>query len=309
MLSGEKVAEVSSLTVLSIICVCSNMLVCYVVQTRKTTQAMAKYYIFSLAITDIMVGTISIPLAIWNLVEGIDHENSRIYGKMYPFMNIVSVGSSILHLCIMSIDRAVAIAKPLYYRGVMTKSKVFKLLTTPWLIAVSFAALYIGIPKSCVPKFNITFVLLFYAVPILVIAASYTCIFVKIRQRNASKHTVGGAGLINEGKLARMIFCVIIVFVICWTPFQTVSIYMVVKKPTSASLQDIPWSLVLWMEYLNSACNPFIYAIFHPQFKQAFRDVFRRLLCCKTRAVLENDIDDGQIYLSAKDAKISEQCV
>ena len=244
MLSRETVAEVSSLTVLSIICVCSNMLVCYVVRTRKTTQAMAKYYIFSLAITDTMVGTVSIPLAIWNLVQGIDHENSRIYGKMYPFMNIVSVGSSILHLCIMSIDRAVAITRPLYYRGVMTKSKVFKLLTIPWLIAVSFATLYIAIPKSCAVTFNIIFAILFYVVPIVVIAASYTCIFIKIRQRNTSKRAVKGAGLINEGKLACTIFCVIIVFVICWTPFQTVSIYMVVKKPTAASLQDIPWTLV-----------------------------------------------------------------
>ena len=71
----------------------------------------------------------------------------------------------------------------------------------------------------------------------------------------------------------------------------------IVPKGSSFSLYNILYSLDLlqlssgqidtalnifkWMQYLNSVCNPFIYAIFHPNVRSAITTISSKCFKCK----------------------------
>ena len=140
MLSTSDVIAVIALTITSLLCITSNSLVCFVIYSRKTIKTMAKYYIFSLAITDILVGAVIVPYVIFLVT--FEHTGAKKYVVIYQVMATISCEASIMHLVIMSIDRVIAVKRPLYHRQVTTKSRVFKILPIPWIISVSIGVCY-----------------------------------------------------------------------------------------------------------------------------------------------------------------------
>ena len=80
--------------------------------------------------------------------------------------------------------------------------------------------------------------------------------------------------LSRERKAAKTIGIIVGCFIACWTPFFTV--YLL-----GAFCYDCTHSMVFtvffWLGYGNSALNPFIYALYSRDFRQAFH----RLLCCR----------------------------
>ena len=66
------------------------------------------------------------------------------------------------------------------------------------------------------------------------------------------------------------------VFLACWTPFFVVHVTNVLCE--SCDIGPTLISVVTWLGYVNSAVNPIIYTAFNTE----FRNVFHKLLCCRT---------------------------
>ena len=286
MMATGEIVQVVALTLLAIICVLTNSLVCFVIQTRKTIDSLAKYYILSPPAADFLVGAICMPFTIWFIAYGLKHANSGTYLVVFHIFELALNGASIIHLSVMSVDRAVAVARPIHHRQNTTKRKIFTILGIIWASSLSFAFIVIFMYKAYYKIMAILVISVFFLVPLVIITTSYICIFYKIRERNRAT-TVGR---INEWKLASTILCVIIVFVVCWTPFHAVTIYATVLKFRNKKGPNVLWvlTLVKWLQYLNSASNPFIYAIFHRNFKLAFKETVKKVVCIKGKS---EDID------------------
>ena len=268
-------------SLLAIICIGSNSLVCYIIMTRKLTHHVLKYYILSLSFTDLFVGFISIPLYTTFLTNTVpDDDSSKIYQRVYTGLDITWGASSIFHLCLMSIDRAVAITNPLLHRTYMQeKSFVVKLLAVPWLMALACAIpsfIKLGLPYYSVTIPQITFVL-----PTVMIIICYICIFVAIRRRNVANDV----RQINERKLLRTVVFVVVIFMVCWVPFHVFNILYGLKSlGLTLAEMDIALRVFKFLHYLNSACNPFIYAFFHPNFRTPMLAVLKNCFDCKKEA-------------------------
>ena len=289
-------AYVTAFSILSFICVTSNLLACYIIYRRKTTRNPAKWYLFSLAVTDLIVGAISMPFLIWLFVMKAQmNRETAPYFAAYEVVEVITEVASILHLCIISIDRAVAIIKPLFHRRICTKQNVLKSLTIPWLTGLIFGGLYFVAPDS--REFFLSYFLilavLFFLVPVAIMSVSYTCIFIHIRRRNMIS-MVARKTRINEWRLARTFLIIIVVFVICWTPFVIVTLIHVIKAYLNHQKVVAQWKFVMikFMQYLSSASNPFIYAIFHQNFRTAIWDIFKR--CCYRRTGKEDKAIDRE---------------
>lgn len=66
------------------------------------------------------------------------------------------------------------------------------------------------------------------------------------------------------------------VFLACWTPFFVVHVTKVLCE--SCDIGPTLISVVTWLGYVNSAVNPVIYTAFNTE----FRNVFHKMLCCRT---------------------------
>ncbi|GAA6235076.1 D(4) dopamine receptor-like [Lates japonicus] len=91
-------------------------------------------------------------------------------------------------------------------------------------------------------------------------------------RRNSKSSRVSG----RERKAMKVLPVVVGVFLACWTPFFVVHVTKVLCQ--SCDIGPTLISVVTWLGYVNSAVNPIIYTAFNAE----FRNVFHKLLCCRT---------------------------
>ncbi|XP_041819934.1 dopamine receptor D4 related sequence [Chelmon rostratus] len=92
------------------------------------------------------------------------------------------------------------------------------------------------------------------------------------RRRNSKSSRVSG----RERKAMKVLPVVVGVFLACWTPFFVIHVTKVLCQ--SCDIGPTLISVVTWLGYVNSAINPIIYTAFNAE----FRNVFHKLLCCRT---------------------------
>jgi len=80
--------------------------------------------------------------------------------------------------------------------------------------------------------------------------------------------------LTRERRLSRTLGIIISVFLLCWLPFFVVYILSAFINIWAYLKEPLP-TFILWLGYMNSACNPLIYTVFNVEFRTAFK----RLLC------------------------------
>ena len=77
-------------------------------------------------------------------------------------------------------------------------------------------------------------------------------------------------------KVTKMMVAVALCFFLCWSP----QLFFIVLHPVAADLAaKMPYWLipfVLWLEGLNGAMNPVLYAIFNESFRKGFKDIIFR---------------------------------
>ncbi|XP_042877487.1 octopamine receptor beta-3R-like [Penaeus japonicus] len=86
----------------------------------------------------------------------------------------------------------------------------------------------------------------------------------------------------REHKAARTLGLIMGAFVLCWLPFFT----WYVSINICGSACRCPHAVVtalFWIGYFNSTLNPFIYAYFRADFREAFHRTLKRLTCCRPR--------------------------
>ena len=266
-------------SLVGIVCILSNALVCWVIISRKAPNGVMKYYMFSLAITDILVGAVCIPLYLY--IEWILFYNQMpllkrreaYYSVLLVFEVFLST-SSILHLCLMAFDRVMAVSKPMYHRRKLRrKSTALKLLTIPWLLALFNAVLFRNLFAK--PMHYAVLVAMTIIFPSCFIISCYSVLLHKVKKRNRSFAHVQNMQQINEKRIIKTMLAVIITFAICWMPIFVFFVYYAVNIKHLPYNTTIFLTLSDFMEYLNSACNPLIYAVFNTAFRTAANTALR----------------------------------
>lgn len=123
-----------------------NLLIIVAFLTTPKLKTKTNYFIFSLAVADLLVGLFSVPLWIYFIVT-FDFKND-LY-KYYQLGDIVSGVSSILHLTCISIERCYAIVAPLKHRKISKgMQKLLPFQHTLFLTFYIFLSLLFLLPFS-----------------------------------------------------------------------------------------------------------------------------------------------------------------
>ncbi|CAL4175048.1 unnamed protein product [Meganyctiphanes norvegica] len=84
----------------------------------------------------------------------------------------------------------------------------------------------------------------------------------------------------REHKAARTLGLIMGAFVLCWLPFFTWYVSVNLCGDSCRSPPTVVTTL-FWIGYFNSTLNPFIYAYFRTDFREAFNHTLWRIGCCR----------------------------
>ncbi|XP_022095530.1 alpha-2Db adrenergic receptor-like [Acanthaster planci] len=265
-----------------------------IMKTPRLREKTSSIFLINLSATDLLNATLVMPGALVSLIA-----DRWLLGMYWCYtqcaLNYWFIIVSMLTLAMISIDGFYAVIHPLHYMNIITP-KVTRLgICYAWFQGCVFAlipALYRWVvydywevvcaidwdsyrPNGALTYVIVAFILCFL-VPSIVMTYCYTRICRVARQKaarreggrpNARKH-------INDKRVIQSLVLIVVIFFLCMTPFCVTKL---IKIFTSTSaLPPYLYLASAWFGYLASATNPFVYAIFRRDFRQAFANLFCR---------------------------------
>ncbi|XP_018651729.1 Tyramine/octopamine receptor [Schistosoma mansoni] len=184
-----------SLQILSgIFIFCGNLLVISAVATTKVLRRITDLYIVSLALSDLLVAVLILPLSIMRQVYGHWPYESHELCTYWISLNLFLCSASTFNICCISVDRYIAINYPMKYISKRTRSTAFAMIGGAWI-----ASFLIMIPPifgsqhhtgvgSCYARsdarYRFIIAISTFFVPSLLVGFIYIRIFWVIRRRS-----------------------------------------------------------------------------------------------------------------------------
>ncbi|CAH8518995.1 unnamed protein product [Schistosoma turkestanicum] len=117
---------------------CGNLLVILAVTTSKRLRRITDLYIVSLALADLLVAVLVLPLSIMRQVYGYWPYESHELCIYWLSLNVLLCSASILNLCCISVDRYIAINYPMKYYGKRTRQTALAMIGGAWTVSLLF---------------------------------------------------------------------------------------------------------------------------------------------------------------------------
>ena len=250
----------------------SNLLLCiaYWKDPFRELRTVQNYYVFNLAIADLIMGAISEPL----LVVTYWYNENLIYFIHYLFA-IISGSCSLLNITALSIIRYFAVRQPFLTQNIVNKRSVLISIVIIWFIAIHYAAIpLLGWRDN---TFQFYLYVLACIIPTVVFMVCYFLVYRALRRHTITiKSLSDGKSLALQNALrtekaaTRTVLLVLVVFLALWIPFLSID-FLIVQCEKCRNVQfhlarDITLSLV----YFSSGINPAIYAWRVKVFRRAF---------------------------------------
>ncbi|KAK3098927.1 hypothetical protein FSP39_024340 [Pinctada imbricata] len=262
---------------------------------EKSLKKSKHFLLVNLACADLAVTLFCMPASVGTIIY-----RPWIYGrflcKFVAFMQGVAVAVSIFSLTAMSVDRYLSIQHPAQSRKVITAAQAVGMLAAIWLVSLIFMAplLYIR-DLDTLPRFpempEIQFCiemwpqdrdkhaygLFLLFVVFLIPGATLTICYghlgralcVNDVQRQSSDSST--RGLFSRKKAARMLIILVVVFMICWLPYNIASLMSDLGGDNILMILFF----TLWLGHAHSALNPIMYWVLNRQFRHRVRGMVK----------------------------------
>lgn len=250
--------------------VIGNSLVCYAFLKYQKLRTATNCFLVSLALSDLAVGLLLIPLWIAYIATGGFNELPKSFRDGYYVLDITCSVASMTNLAGVSVERWYGVCYPFRH---MSMSINYAVLTSiaSWTYALGVALLSLFNDQKN-PWVLTTITCLGLFLPFAIMTTSYCAIASKIRRKTLQPSQQSG----RECKTIRTLVLLSVIFIVCWLPFATGSLVInycdrcvlyVLERPV---LHIFP----KFLHYANSCVNPVLYSLFCPSFKSAFRQMF-----------------------------------
>ncbi|XP_078725557.1 trace amine-associated receptor 365-like [Lampetra fluviatilis] len=301
----DRAVAVFTISLFIVITILSNLLIVSAVALFRQLQTQANALALSLAVSDLLVGVVIMPLSL----------NKSVYKcwfyapllcHVHFFCDYWFTTASVLHLSCIAYDRYVAICDPLRYQQRMNRRALVVMLLFCWLCSALLSTPILlslsptlsqgtiaknGCPDDC--RFFISVGILFaigmwpYFTSVLLVVLMYGRIYRvargqarKIAAMDRASSGLGGgeeagraaasrwASMKREHNAAKTLGAILAAFIISWLPYYIIAIMLTVDESVI-----LPYKVSVWLGYMNSAINPILYATFNKQFRRAFKAI------------------------------------
>ncbi|KAG7153903.1 Pyrokinin-1 receptor-like [Homarus americanus] len=198
--------------------VVGNVATCVVIVRNRIMHTATNYYLFSMAISDLLLLSFGMPDDIYLLWWG----QPYIFGEEFCFIRgftaEISTNATILTIAAFTVERYIGICHPLRSHTMSQLGRVIRFIAVIWVVATACAvpiAIQYGIvyeetpdgkqdpsTASCLMKKRIALVfeissVLFFVAPMLLIMVLYVCIAVQLKKSTRMARSVPSIGSHN----------------------------------------------------------------------------------------------------------------
>ncbi|CAH1405691.1 unnamed protein product [Nezara viridula] len=305
-----------------------NVSTCVVIGRNRHMHTATNYYLFSLAISDLLLLVSGLPQEMYYIWSRYPYVFGEAFCLLRGLAAETSANATVLTITAFTVERYVAICHPFLSHTMSKLSRAFRLILVIWVVALAFAipqALQFGVveeedkPDSaqCVVKrilikhsFELS-TLLFFVGPMTLITILYALIGLNLR-KSAIISKSGGSFMADKRRLParnsssqrvlKMLVAVVVAFFICWAPFHAqrlVAIYgssghNTPSSPFMLSLYSVVTYLSGILYYFSTTVNPILYHIMSLKFREAFKSTWCRKRKRRTYLILSRGLESGK---------------
>lgn len=268
---------------LALLVILGNVLVIAAFKFNSRLRTINNTFLVGLAVSDLLVGLISIPLWIYfsycqQYLTCVDNQGLLTF---YSTVDIFTGCASVLQLTAISIERYLAITRPINHRSYSMLIYYF-MIAVAWCFALIIAGLFPVQQHKWQKPYSVILFITCFALPALVILTIYAIIFQTAKGTSRARVQPAGTSkspVQKETKIAATIAVITGLFVIAWLPFFVLNMIAEFCFPCLPPYPDILRLVrfVKWMHYSNSVVNPLVYAYRNGEMRKTFK---RLLLSC-----------------------------
>ena len=263
-----------------------------VIKNPNLRRTVPNMYIITLAVSDLLMSLLGIPFSLASLMTG-----------KWPFNNFICQlqGFWILLMCAVSLQTLAVTAVNRYFRVVRSRAsyqRIFSMKTTKITIAILWImALFAPLPyvvaghefffhtgkvfcahnaESLYEGYGAYLVLVYVAIPLIIIITCYTRVFIAVRKHNlnfrfrirqrSTNNTRNNTSLDSSGVLSveevnvtYILLVVVISFLTCWTPVLIIDMIDFINGDWKLKRQV--YVSYTCFGFASTALNPIIYGI------------------------------------------------
>uniref|UniRef100_A0A8C6U4Y2 G-protein coupled receptors family 1 profile domain-containing protein n=1 Tax=Neogobius melanostomus TaxID=47308 RepID=A0A8C6U4Y2_9GOBI len=237
--------------------------------------------LLSLAVSDFLIGLVVIPI-FSNMWKFCWYFGELLCGLIY-LVPSTAIMASVGTVVLISVDRYVAICDPLHYPTKMTERVINISISVCWIYGLLYAISVYADNVINEEKYRFchgecmvhtsrdgNFVLAF-VIPVTTIVVLYMKVFAKAAsQAHAIRSKVttvtSKTSRKSEIKAARNLGIVVIVYLMCYSPYYIVALY---SRANFLIFGVSIHRISIYLSFLNSCINPLIYAMLYPWFRKA----------------------------------------
>lgn len=183
------IAQASFVIFILILDVCGNCLVIGAILRHRRLRTITNYFIISLAVSDLLIATLSMPFRIHHTLNSLCWELGITVCKFWVFVDLLCSCASITNLSLISIDRILALTFPLSYRDIMTKRRGVGAIAFVWgysgvIAALSFinwspgAGTFVNVECVKSDKYYYVFAITAgFFLPLIILVINYSMVF------------------------------------------------------------------------------------------------------------------------------------
>ncbi|XP_060723192.1 5-hydroxytryptamine receptor 2A [Tachysurus vachellii] len=122
-----------------VVTVTGNILVIMAVSLERKLQNATNYFLMSLAITDMLLGLLVMPVAMVTILYNYTWPFPSALCPIWIYLDVLFSTASIMHLCAISLDRYVAIRNPIQHNRTNSRTRARVKITAAWTISVGIS--------------------------------------------------------------------------------------------------------------------------------------------------------------------------
>ncbi|XP_012342885.1 pyrokinin-1 receptor isoform X2 [Apis florea] len=297
-----------------------NVSTCVVIARNKSMHTATNYYLFSLAVSDLLLLISGLPPEMYYIWSHFPYVFGEAFCIIQSFAAETSANATVLTITAFTVERYVAICHPFISHTMSKLSRAVKFVIVIWLLALCLAvpqAIQFGVvyenkngsaildTARCSMKWTLIehafeiSTMLFFVLPMTIIIVLYILIAIKLRRSRMLTATVnrnhlsGGTNHWDSGRgksaaqrnVIRMLVAVVVAFFICWAPFHAQRLLAVYAQNSKDKPEDalvIVYTILTYMSGVFYYLSTTVNPLLYNIMSNKFREAFKSMLpnCC-----------------------------